>query len=168
LFLQMPRPPAIPEALEVLAVLAGDQESDAEACRLLAACDAARAVLAYPRPAREQRAYEAARDLARTRLTPDAFRTAWEEGSNLGIDEAVAYATRARGERKRPSVGWASLTPTEVKVVRAVREGLSNPQIGERLLISRSTVKTHLEHVFAKVGINSRTELAAEAARRDL
>ncbi|HEV3352830.1 MAG TPA: LuxR C-terminal-related transcriptional regulator, partial [Acidimicrobiales bacterium] len=167
-FLQMPRPPSVPEALEVLAVIAGDQESDAEACRLLAASDTARAALGYPRPARETRPYEAVRDLARTRLTPDAFQAAWDDGSKLSLDEGVAYATRARGERKRPSVGWASLTPTEVTVVRAVCEGLSNPEIGERLLISRSTVKTHLEHVFAKVGINSRSQLAAEAAQRDL
>jgi DNA-binding CsgD family transcriptional regulator len=167
-FAAMPRPPAVAEVLELLALLATDHESDAEACRLLAASDAARAALGYPRPGREIPPYEAARDLAGARLTPHAFEKAWEEGSKLTLDEAVAYATRARGERKRPSVGWAGLTPTEVDVVQAVREGLSNPQIGERLFMSRSTVKTHLEHVFAKVGVTSRSELAAEAAARRL
>jgi DNA-binding CsgD family transcriptional regulator len=164
----MPRPPAVAEVLELLAMLATDHESDAEACRLLAASDAARAALGYPRPGREIPLYEAARDLASARLTPDAFEKAWEEGSKLTLEEAVAYATRARGERKRPSIGWAGLTPTELDVVQAVREGLSNPQIGERLFMSRSTVKTHLEHVFAKVGVTSRSELAAEAAARRL
>jgi DNA-binding CsgD family transcriptional regulator len=167
-FAAMPRPPGVTEALDLLALLASDHESDAEACRLLAASDAARAALGYPRPGREIPPYEAARDLAIARLTPDAFEKAWEEGWTLTLDEAVAYATRARGERKRPSVGWAGLTPTELNVVHAVREGLSNPQIGERLFISRSTVKTHLEHVFAKVGVTSRSELAAEAAARGL
>jgi DNA-binding CsgD family transcriptional regulator len=50
-------------------------------------------------------------------------------------------------------------------VVELVVEGLTNPQIGERLFVSRRTVQTHLAHVFTKLGISSRTQLAAEAAR---
>ncbi len=42
---------------------------------------------------------------------------AWAEGSALTPAEAVAYARRARGTRKRPATGWDSLTPTEVQVV---------------------------------------------------
>jgi DNA-binding NarL/FixJ family response regulator len=45
-------------------------------------------------------------------------------------------------------------------VVDLVAEGLSNPQIGQRLYISRRTVQTHLAHVFAKLHITSRTQLA--------
>ena len=45
-------------------------------------------------------------------------------------------------------------------------DGLSNPQIGERLFISRRTVQTHLAHVFAKLHISSRTQLAAQAVLR--
>jgi DNA-binding CsgD family transcriptional regulator len=71
-----------------------------------------------------------------------------------------------RGTRRRPTLGWESLTPTERRVVDLVAEGLSNPQIGERLFVSRRTVQTHLAHVFAKLGVTSRTQLAAEAARR--
>ena len=66
-----------------------------------------------------------------------------------------------RGARKRPEFGWDSLTPTELTVAGRVADGLSNPQIGERLFISRRTVQTHLAHVFAKLGISSRTQLAA-------
>jgi DNA-binding CsgD family transcriptional regulator len=71
-----------------------------------------------------------------------------------------------RGPRRRPQLGWASLTPTEHRVVELVAAGLSNPQIGERLFVSRRTVQTHLAHVFTKLGISSRTQLAAETARR--
>lgn len=60
-----------------------------------------------------------------------------------------------------------SLTPTELRVVELVAEGLTNPQIGERMFISRGTVKVHLSHIFAKLGTSTRAELAAEAARRD-
>jgi len=71
-----------------------------------------------------------------------------------------------RGARRRPRTGWESLTPTERTVVDLVAEGLTNPQIGERLYVSRRTVQTHLASVFAKLGISSRVQLAAEAARR--
>jgi DNA-binding CsgD family transcriptional regulator len=52
--------------------------------------------------------------------------------------------------------------------VRLVGQHLSNPQIADQLFISRSTVKTHLIHVFAKLNVVSRSQLAAEAARREL
>ena len=82
-------------------------------------------------------------------------------------DAAVAYAQRARGERGRPSHGWESLTPTEGRVVELVAQGMTNPQIAEELLMGRATVKTHLMHVFAKLGVASRSEVAAMAARRN-
>ena len=71
-----------------------------------------------------------------------------------------------RGPRNRPRFGWQSLTPSERTVVGLVADGLSNPQIGERLFISRRTVQTHLAHVFAKLGLSSRAQLAAQVARR--
>jgi DNA-binding NarL/FixJ family response regulator len=48
-------------------------------------------------------------------------------------------------------------------VVRLVADGLTNPEIGSRLFISRATVKTHLSHVYAKLDVSNRTELAALA-----
>jgi DNA-binding NarL/FixJ family response regulator len=50
-------------------------------------------------------------------------------------------------------------------VVELVAEGLSNPQIGQRLYVSRKTVQTHRTHVFAKLHVTSRAQLAAEATR---
>ncbi len=113
-------------------------------------------------------AYE--HDLARTheQLDDDAFGTSWTAGESLDVDAVVSYASRARGERKRPSSGWASLTPTELEVVKLAAQGLSNPEIGERLFIGRPTVKTHLAHTFNKLGVTSRAELASEATRRGL
>jgi DNA-binding CsgD family transcriptional regulator len=71
-----------------------------------------------------------------------------------------------RGTRRRPKLGWASLTETERRVTDLVAEGLSNPQIAERMFLSRRTVQTHVSHVLAKLELNSRVELAAAAARR--
>jgi DNA-binding NarL/FixJ family response regulator len=93
---------------------------------------------------------------------------AFASGAELSLDQAVDWIRRARGERKRPARGWESLTPTEVRVVELVAEGLTNPQIGDRMFISRGTVKVHLSHIFAKLGIATRSELAVEATRRAL
>ncbi len=69
-----------------------------------------------------------------------------------------------RGTRQRPQRGWGSLTPTEGTVADLVGEGLSNPQIAERLFVSRRTVQTHVAHIFTKLDIGSRAQLAALVA----
>jgi DNA-binding CsgD family transcriptional regulator len=91
-----------------------------------------------------------------------------EEGRGLTMAEAVAYAQRARGERKRPSHGWDGLTPTERQVADLAIGGLSNAALAGRLFIGRETVKTHLSNVYAKVGVANRTQLVADAARRGI
>jgi DNA-binding CsgD family transcriptional regulator len=93
------------------------------------------------------------------------FDAAWAEGAALSTEEAIAYAQRGRGERKRPPSGWESLTPTERDVVRLVSEGLTNKDIAARLFISPRTVQTHLTHVYTKLGLTSRVQLVQEAAR---
>ncbi len=92
--------------------------------------------------------------------------TTWAEGAALSPDEAIAYAIRGRGERKRPSTGWNSLTPTELDVVRLVGAGLPNKDIATRLFVSPRTVQSHLRHVYNKLGLTSRVQLAQEVARQ--
>jgi DNA-binding CsgD family transcriptional regulator len=67
---------------------------------------------------------------------------------------------------RRPTFGWDSLTPSELRVVALVTEGRTNREIGEQLFVSRRTVATHLEHVFRKLGHANRVELAADVTRR--
>jgi DNA-binding CsgD family transcriptional regulator/tetratricopeptide (TPR) repeat protein len=59
--------------------------------------------------------------------------------------------------------GWAALTTSEVAVARLVADGLTNREVAERLFVSPHTVSSHLRHVFAKLGITSRVELARVA-----
>ena len=129
--------PGIVRSLEALAAYAPDEQ----AARMRDAAAAARAQLG----------------LAPGAGPPD------DAGAVMSLEEAAAYASRARGSRRRPDHGWASLTPAELEVVRLAVDGLSNPEIGARLYMSRSTVKTHLSHVYAKLGVANRTELAAQA-----
>jgi predicted ATPase/DNA-binding CsgD family transcriptional regulator len=155
----------VPDALELLGGLAIDSGSFAEGTRLLAAATALHENMGQ----RCWFAGEADRDRARAvaELGDDFPRFA-AEGQRLDGPAAVAYARRARGERRRPSFGWDSLTPMELEVVRLAAAGLTNPAIGERLFVSRGTVKTHLLHVFAKLGVRTRAELAAAAIKRGL
>ena len=155
------------DALEGLAGAAAAAESWVECLRLAAAASPAagrdRVPMAFRLRAASPRRRRGRRHRgARTRRASAAT----AEGGALGWREAVAYAGRARGERQRPSHGWAALTPTELRVVALAAEGLTNPQIAERLLMGRATVKTHLDHAFTKTGLHSRTGLAAEYVRR--
>jgi DNA-binding CsgD family transcriptional regulator len=154
------------DALEGLAAAASRVESWAECLRLLGSAQRLRDETGYRwRFPFEDQTVELARTAAADALG-DTADAAVADGHTLDWREAGAYARRARGERKRPQHGWASLTPTELQVVPLVAEGMTNAQIAERLLMGRATVKTHLEHIFTKLGIRSRAELAAEATRR--
>jgi predicted ATPase/DNA-binding CsgD family transcriptional regulator len=147
------------ELLELLGFLAISLGSAAEGARLVGAVDHARADRSWVRPAGLARMY--AETFASIRDDP-----AYAEGAAMSLEEAAAYARRGRGERKRPSFGWSSLTPTELQVVELVSDGLSNPEIAEKLFVSLATVKSHLSHVFSKLGLKSRLQLAQEHARR--
>jgi DNA-binding NarL/FixJ family response regulator len=158
------------DGIELLGVLAAARERFTDAARLLAAADAARPPLLYLTPGftADRGAAADAAGLAQRALGEDRFAQAWEQGHGLTLDDAVAYAARKGGGRKRPAAGWASLTPAELEVVRLVGEGLRNDAIARRLFIAPGTVKVHLSHIFTKLGITTRTELAAQAAARNL
>ena len=158
------------DGIELLGVLAAARERYPDAARLLAAADAARRPLMYLAPGFTANRGAAAHAASQTRhaLGDDRFAQAWDQGQALTLDDAVAYAARKGGGRKRPATGWASLTPAELEVVRLVGEGLRNDAIARRLFIAPGTVKVHLSHIFAKLAITTRAELAAQAASRDL
>jgi DNA-binding CsgD family transcriptional regulator len=71
----------------------------------------------------------------------------------LGVRRRLAAA-------ESETTGWTALTTAEVTVAQLVAEGLTNREVAERLFVSPHTVNSHLRHVFSKLGINSRVELA--------
>jgi len=97
----------------------------------------------------------------------DDYSRAEADGEGAELADAIGYAGRGRGARRRSSRGWDSLTPTELRVAAAVADGLSNPQIADRMFISRRTVTTHLSSIFRKLSISSRAELAAAGVRHE-
>lgn len=80
-----------------------------------------------------------------------------------GSSPRAASASAARP--RRPATGWEALTDAERPVADLVAGGLTNREVADRLFLSRYTVETHLKHVFAKLGVSSRAELAAQASR---
>jgi DNA-binding CsgD family transcriptional regulator len=156
----------IPNVLEFLAGLAGDAGSHREAVRLFGAAEGMRERTGEVRWRIYQDEYDHSVQALRDVMGGADFDAAWNEGAALSTTEAIAYAQRGRGERKRPSSGWASLTPAELDVVRLVSEGLGNKDIAQRLFVSPRTVQSHLTRVYTKLGLTSRVQLAQEAARR--
>jgi DNA-binding CsgD family transcriptional regulator len=155
----------VPDIFDFLAGLAAQAESYLEAARLVGAAEAIRQRTGEVRYNIYQADYEASFTALRDAMGQNDFDAARAEGAGLSTEEAIAYAQRGRGERKRPSTGWASLTPAELDVVRLVSAGLGNKDIATRLFISPRTVETHLTHVYTKLGLASRVQLAQEAAR---
>jgi predicted ATPase/class 3 adenylate cyclase/DNA-binding CsgD family transcriptional regulator len=155
----------IPDILECLGTLGADVGSHREAARLFGAAHAMRERMGAVRFKVYTAGYEASVAALRDAMGDKNFDNAWAEGAALSTEEAIGYARRGRGERKRPASGWASLTAAELDVVRLVSEGLGNSDIAARLFVSPRTVQSHLTHVYTKLRLTSRVQLAQEAAR---
>jgi predicted ATPase/DNA-binding CsgD family transcriptional regulator len=154
--------------LGIVAALAGRPERAAHLC---GAAEAMRESIGAPVP-RFRGQHEHAMGLARDTLGEQAFAVAWAAGRSLSIVDAVSEAlselpdtSQADRVRTPPPCG---ITPRELEVLRLLREGLTNREIGARLFISPRTAQTHVQHVYAKLGVESRAEAAAYAVEHGL
>jgi DNA-binding CsgD family transcriptional regulator/tetratricopeptide (TPR) repeat protein len=100
------------------------------------------------------------------------LRTAFDEFASIGMEafaDRAGHELLATGEtvRKRTPETRDDLTPQERQIAELARDGLSNPEIGGRLFLSRRTVEWHLRKVFAKLDISSRRELSAALSRSE-
>lgn len=101
-----------------------------------------------------RRLSEALDGYAQTGATADTARIR-RRLRELGVSRRVRASSAVR-----PVSGWASLTDTECATSQLVAQGLNNQQIANRMHISIHTVACHLSHVFRKLNIGSRVELA--------
>ncbi|GAA2269024.1 LuxR family transcriptional regulator [Streptomyces roseiscleroticus] len=100
----------------------------------------------------------------RQRDAREQLRTAHEAFTAMGMSAFARRAARellATGEqvRKRAAGTAGELTAQEAQIVRLVREGLTNPEIGARIFISPRTVEWHLRNIFGKLAVTSRRQL---------
>jgi DNA-binding CsgD family transcriptional regulator len=132
--------------------------------------------LGEPRPFERARTLlywgERSRRAGRRSAAKEHFYAAFEQFSSMGADlwahraeaELVAMGERVSGgamDRPRTALQRATaLTRQEVVVSALVSEGLTNREVASRLFVSTNTVETHLRHIFAKLGVRSRTELS--------
>ncbi|WP_420879497.1 ATP-binding protein [Rhodococcus sp. (in: high G+C Gram-positive bacteria)] len=108
-----------------------------------------------------------ARALCERALGERAFDTAVRRGCDLTLDEVVDFAVDDRLPQEEPAERAATdLTPREQEVAELVAQGLTNKAIAEKLVISQRTVQGHVEHALAKLGFNSRTQIAAWVVER--
>jgi DNA-binding NarL/FixJ family response regulator len=87
---------------------------------------------------------------------PDATHTGAHQAGSSGSGQS-------RGTEQ-----MESLTPREVEVLRLFSQGQTNPQIAQNLLVSRGTVKIHVQHIISKLGVSYRTKAAVRAIEAGL
>lgn len=165
--------PGVADSLEAVGLLASSQRGSLgtfttsqlrHAAQSLGAAEHLRQVGGYARWPPDNEAYEAGVPRIRARLGESRSQAAWQAGASMPIDYAVARALDGQGKSNGPA-GSRSLTDKERQVAALAAEGLTNPQIGERLMISRYTARAHLSAAFAKLGIGCRRDLPAALAR---
>jgi non-specific serine/threonine protein kinase len=163
-------------SLEALAWVAGSSGRPERAALLLGASAALWDELGNALYPQWQGYHDSCEAAARAGLGEGRYRACWEKGHALGRDQAVAAVLEDDGTvpaaRPAPAAAAAGgafeLSARELEVARLVADGLSNPAIASALFLSVATVKTHVSHILAKLGLDSRTQLARWIAGHDL
>ena len=160
--------------LRGLASVAAAARQYTRAARLYGAAETMREAIGAPAPRRHALSDQA---VARVRagLGEAAFAAAWAAGRALPPAEAVAEALAVTTAAvvtadDKPSTPAAQhgLTRREVGVLKLVREGCSNREIGERLFISERTAGTHVQNILDKLDVNTRAAAAGYAVEHGL
>lgn len=105
--------------------------------------------------------------VVRDALGAARFDTAWRRGRAMRVNAAVAYALNEEQPADTPRTGETTLTKRERQVADLIADGLTNKQIATQLVIAQRTVDAHVEHILAKLGFNSRAQIAAWIVNAD-
>jgi DNA-binding NarL/FixJ family response regulator len=112
--------------------------------------------------------YEGRLAVARSQLDEISWEAAWAEGRAMTLDEATEYALKTEEPAPSPTEDKSGLSERELEVLRLVAEGLTNPQVADRLYVSPRTVGFHLRSIYRKLGVPSRTAAAKAALEQGL
>jgi predicted ATPase/DNA-binding CsgD family transcriptional regulator len=158
--------------LEAFAGFAVAQFDAQPAAQLLGAAEAIRHALRSLHSPADRVHYEKTLALVRAGLSPQGLQRAWEQGRSLGQEGAVALARGLELGRSEPagvrSEPLPALTTREREILHLVAAGLTNQQIAERLVISPSTVSSHLRSIYDKLGLHSRSAATRFALEHNL
>ncbi len=145
-------------ALECLALSAAERGQPERAARILGACRAFRRERGYLGQYPYMRV---AIEAAEAELDPAHL----DAGAARSFEEIITDVCHPRRRGGRPVSGLDALTPAERRVAALATDGLTNREIADALVVSNATVKTHLVHVYQKLGIRSRAQLVATYLR---
>jgi predicted ATPase/DNA-binding CsgD family transcriptional regulator len=159
------------KSLEGVACVAGIRGEAERAARLFGAAEALLEAVGHQHPPEEALLREPYLATTRSRLDEAAWQEAWAEGRAMSMEQAIEYALSAEeASTTTPSSAApteqlstpvsehpAGLTPREVEVLGLVATGMTNVQVAQRLFLSPRTVQRHLNSVFHKLGVSSRT-----------
>jgi non-specific serine/threonine protein kinase len=158
-----------------LACAAAHGSRPERAARLLGAADALAEALGVSPPVAEQRQYEHAVGATERQLSGTRWAAAWAAGRALALDQAIALAEvelrdTLLSARASPPAGAVSspLTSRQQEVAVLVAQGLTNRQIGQRLVVTEAAAAKHVEHILDKLGVGTRAQIAAWVAERGL
>jgi len=99
----------------------------------------------------------------------EAIRDVRNGGSVIQPSLARSLLRRFRvPDKQEDEEPYPRLTPREVEILQIIAKGLSNAEAGEVLKISRATIRTHLEHIYAKLSVSNRVEAITEGIRKGL
>jgi ATP/maltotriose-dependent transcriptional regulator MalT len=155
--------PSLLRTIESISDILITKEKFEDAARVLAFIDRAREEIRLIRGDAEEAEHQSLISRLNTALVEGLHVELRNSAAEADLEEIIGIISRMRGKRARPLMGWDSLTPTERRVVSLATEGRSNPEIAERMFIARGTVKVHLSHIYEKLVVKSRTQLAAKA-----
>lgn len=159
----------IPLCMEALALAALRARQPERATRLLGASNALRTQMSQPPPAYERAVLERGLAEARAALGDEGFAAAWAAGRAPSFDDMLDYALAAPIDpAEAGGSGQALLSGREREVSLLIAAGLTNHQIADRLVVSERTVDAHCRHIFDKLGVSSRAQVAAWAVASGL
>jgi predicted ATPase/DNA-binding CsgD family transcriptional regulator len=170
----------LPACLEGVAAIMVGKGNPLQAVKVWGAAASRREAMGVPMPPVDRADYEQAVAAARAQLGEAVFAAAWREGRTMTPEQALAGqeavtsppSTLAVAQSimpTKPSPTYpADLTIREMEVLRLVAQGMTNPQIAERLILSFHTVNAHVRSIYTKLEVNSRSALTRYAIEHHL